>query len=356
MEEFINDMRQGKEFQFTTFCNFKRSDVKKELFKSLTNAKIEAACFWSAEMICSGYFEELWDCLIFFYSKWIHLGNVKLIHLLSRRFDFFKRICLHHQLNELRNNAMIRTLFAELVFILCVSKKKNGFNSIEIKKELFDLAEMKEILKAPSLSFCQSIMRQDEDSHELTIPINEFCYALTTKNTLQCFYWIEWLIEYETRCIKRREKIKLGRRSDICRIEKFQKDVVWILFECLFNEIEKTEKMKPFLQELYKSCVNLFHLNYNTSRGKKKKFLIFFLCSVVVEPFDPSENIVDKTQLDTLENVKNNIDKVYKQIKKNEMFGHLEYLNLIPKKTSKEKTMEQLNLVMQLGKKNINKE
>jgi hypothetical protein len=343
MTESINDMRQTKDFQYTTFCNFKRSDVKKEFLKALANSKIEAGCFWSAEMICSGYFEDLWDSLIYFYSKWVHLGNVKLVHLLSRRFDFFKRIYA----NDLtaRNHQTIRVLFAELVCVLCLSKKKNGFNSIEIKKELFDLAEMKEILKAPTLDFAKDIIREDEDSHELTVPVNEFCYALSTKNTMQCFYWIEWLLEYETRCVKRREKLKLGRRDKICRLEKFQKDMAWLIWECLQKEIDKTN-IKAFLQEIFQSCVNLFHLNYNTVRGKKKKFLLFFLCSALIEPFDMSDNIVEKSQMETLSNVKENIDKVYKQIKKNEMFGHLEYLNLIPTvKKEKEKTLEQLNLL-----------
>ena len=356
-DTLINDKRTINNFQFNTLSNFKRSDVKKEFINALLNSKIEPACFWSAEMICSGYYETLWDLLIFFYSKWIHLGNVKLIHMLSKRFDFFKRVSLHQDSDLiLRNNQTIRILFAELICVFCLSKKKNAINSVEIKKESFDLAELKEILKAPSLIYGTHIIRNDDDSTELHIPVNELCYAIQTKNTMQCFYWIEWLLEYETRCFKKKEKIKLGRRDEICKIGKYQKDIVWIIWECLYNEVNNNIKQnKSFFIEVYNSCINLFHLNYNTTRGKKKKFLIFFFCLVVTEPFDMTSNIVDKLQLDIVENVKDNIDKVYKQIKKNEVVEKLEYLNLIPKvkTSSSEKSLKQMEILMNHDMKNI---
>ena len=88
----INDVRTIKQFKNGTFSNYKKSDVKKELVKSIYNHKIEESCYWISEFICSGQFIDIWEIILLIMSKYIYLANPKLPLYINMRYQNFRDI------------------------------------------------------------------------------------------------------------------------------------------------------------------------------------------------------------------------------------------------------------------------
>jgi hypothetical protein len=322
----INDIRTEREFKGITFSEFRNVDVKKELIKNLYNAKIEPACYWSAEMICAGHYSDLWDSIIGFYSKHIHIGNPKLITYLEMRINNFKDILANGYRDQelrLRNNEKMRKLFCEIICVLCDSKKKHCYSDIKIKKEDFDLTQMTDRFKAPSIEYAESIILK-EDPKELMVAVNELAYNVSEegKNSVNACYWMEWILEFERICKSKKEKFKCERRMFASVESKCQMDVVWMIWDIFLTEA--TKRNISLLHRIVSSALNIFCLRYTSGSCKKRRPLMYFVIELFTEPYNLDENIAkDKEKI---LNIVKNINKIYKQIKKNEHSPGTDYL------------------------------
>jgi len=344
----INDIREQKHFKGVTFSEFKKSDVKKELITSLQKAKIEPACYWSAELICAGHYSDLWDTIIGFYTKHIHIGNPKLVTYLDLRISHFKDI-VNNGFNEqelrLRNSDKMRRLFCEVMCVLCEAKRRHCYADVKVKKEDFDLTHMTERFKAPNVEFANAIFLKD-DPKELFIAVNEFAYNLseTGKNSMNACYWMEWIIEFETICKQKKEKCNCERREFANVDTKCQMDIIWIIWDVF---LEEASKRSTLIQRIVNSALNIFCLRYRPGCHKKRRPLMYFIIEVFTEPFSVEEEIVkDKAKISV---ITQNIHKIYKQIKKNEHSPGTDYLYQNTKASNLEKTIEKLELMSSLG-------
>jgi hypothetical protein len=351
MESYeINDLRGDSEFRGFSFSKFKKTDVKKELLNSLINSKIEPACYWSAELICAGHYADLWEIIVLFFSKYVHLGNSNIGIYLEMRVNDFKAILNNGYSDSalrLRNNEKIRKLFCEIMCILCDAKRRHSFDNVKIKMEDLNMLSVKDKFKAPSTEYGEEVFTT-EDPKELFPFVNELAYSVTASgnNQMDACYWIEWIIEYEARCKALKEKLFCERRIFAKVDSKCQKDIVWIIWDIFLKEAEKRSKI---VSKLMNSMLSLFCLKYTTGCHKKRKNLMYLAISVLCEHFTTEKEIIRHSQLDLVNRIKQNIHLVYGQIKKNEESTGTEYLFLGMKSSNLESTIKKLDAMNSFG-------
>jgi hypothetical protein len=343
----INDIRNISEFKGISFSNYKKTDVNNQLLENINNGKLEQAIYWSSELICAGHFMDVWEVILHYTGKHIHLGNPKIIIYLQMRFEIFKSIISKGQfINEidLRNNITIRKLFAEIISILTLSNKKHSFEPIKInKEEEFDMTQMTERLKADSLHYTDGILKKD-DPKELLIAINEFSYHLScSKSTIDACYWIEWIIDFDNICKKRKKPCQCQRRNNISVENRFQKDIIWIIWDVIDYYIEKSND--NFIKKLFDSLLDIFCIKYTTAACKRRRFLLYFAVALLTEQVPNNIELMPNKPMIT--NIVDKINEVYKQIKKNEISPNTEYLfsGIKDDKAAFERSMKKMDLV-----------
>ena len=326
----INDIRLYGDFKGTSFSGYKISDVKKQFLLNMYNGKIEPACHWCAELICAGHYMDIWEILLLYLGKHIHLGNPKLPIYVSKRFDVFKNIMvqgMYYDEIQIRNNQTIRNMFAEMVTVFCISPKKNSLEAVKINREdEFDMTQISEKLKATSDDFGTHLLRK-EDPKELAICINEFAYHIHSSSThvpnmIHACYWIEWIIEFDVLCKKRKNPCKLDRRHHIPVEFKYQNDIIWIIWDAVFDCVE--QRNDDLQKQIMQSILDLFSIKYTTACVKKRRHLLYFVIEMITEPYNKLIPIV--TDKSKVENTMLHIDTIYKQIKKNEHSPKTDYL------------------------------
>jgi len=323
----INDVRSPSEFRGISFSEYKKNDVKNQLIENMMKSRLEPACYWSAELICAGHFLDLWEIILHYACKHIHLGNPKIIIYLQMRYNIFREIVSKgHFLSEidLRNDITIRKLFAEVISTLTLSNRKHSFEPIKIdREEEFDMTQMSERLKAPSVHYADGILKKD-DPKELFIAMNEFAYHISndSKSTIHACYWIEWLIDFDTICRKRREPCNAEKRSKIPVEAKFQKDIIWILWDVLDHYIRAMEN--KYIEKIFESLLQIFCIKYTTACCKKRRYLLYFAVALLTEIVPTNIDLMPNKPM--IQNVIEKINEIYKQIKKSEKSPNTEYL------------------------------
>jgi hypothetical protein len=346
----INDIRSPAQFRGVSFSKYKKTEVRKHFVEAMMKGKIEHACNWCAELICAGHYVDVWEVIFYYMAKHIHLGNPKIVIYLEMRYEVFRNIMgqgFYLSELEIRNNEKIRKLFAEIICTLTLSPKKPSFEPIKINRaEEFDMTQMTDRLKAPNMSFAEPIFKP-KDPKEIFIAVNEFAYSIACENPnmISACYWIEWVIEFDQICKGRKQPCRCEKRNQFPVESKYQRDPIWMFWETLFYYSSK--RNNPLIEKTLGSLQRMFCVKYTTASCKKRRYMLYYAIGLLTEAISMNVDILPNRQL--LQTVVDQIDEVYKQIKKNEETPKTEYLfRGLEKQRSLEKSLMQMEIVGQL--------
>jgi len=347
----INDIRAPAQFRGYSFSKYKKTEVREQFIDNLMRGKIEPACHWCAELVCAGHYDDVWESIFFFVGKYIHIGNPKIVIYLDKRLNVFRNIINQgHYTNELqlRNNSTVRRIFAEVITIIVQSVKKTSFEPVKIKRtEEFDMTQMTDRLKAPTVKFAEPVLHP-EDPKELFIAVNEFAFHISCDrpNMIQACYWIEWIIEFDIVCRGRKTPCYCKRRQ-VDVETKYQRDIIWIMWDTL---IYYSQQKNPFIETIMTSLKNLFASRYTSGACKRRKYLLYFAVELLTEPVPSNVDIMSPQCKELVEIVTAKIDTIYANIKKNEESPNTDYLfNNLEAENNMEKTLQKMDVMNSMG-------
>jgi hypothetical protein len=299
----INDIR--KNFQNITFSNYKKAHVHKELYNSIYYEKKDESLYWTCELLCSGLVLDIWNIYIQYICKHIHIHNPKLIIYVVKKFNEFKVIA--NKLNDLdlRNSEEIRNIFFTITTIIGECKKDTMLDSPKFKLNF----EISNNLKAPNVEYIQPFFKPG-DPKECFIALNELTYHLKeSKNKMDIFYWIDWLIEFELTLLK-------NKRHIVCVQRDFapNKNIVWILWEILFSF-----KYNSILERIIESLFELFKIKYTHASNKKKKCLLHVSVMYIINSINYEKPLIENSSTSNLKILNEKIILIFERIKKNEI-------------------------------------
>lgn len=339
-EFIIIDPRPLEAFKDKTFSDFKKRDVINKLFRCIEEGKIEEACYWVTECICSGYSQELFEKLIIHSSKIVHINSPKLPEYLWRKYNSFLSSYDHigkkekDQLIHLRNTQSVRNVFFDLVVTISLSPKPKRFDKYpKVVDHDFQYSTIQSKLNA-TMQILPSHVIKFTDPEELRIIMNEFFFHLKNINGgyEKACYWVAWLIQWEK--INKKKKIKFEIECrDISEVNpKYCKDCIWLLWEIILSECsERSNDIKLQVQSLYR----LFRHDYTSGKRNARLPYVYHAIGYLTFPVQfkiplrKDKNIFLQTQC--------NVNYMFKAKKNNEVKNYIAPPEKLKKETGSEK-------------------
>ena len=316
----VEDTRPQQDFRVKTISGYKVTDVQSAFKKSLTDSRLEEACHWGIELLCSGYIHKIYNCLFNIFTKNVYTNNPLLAEKLLIRFEFFvniknlftinaKKVNDKEILLKLRNVQAIRNHIVELIVILVNSNKGKSVNLPTIKT-----VSVTDKMTARDESSIQPFIKYG-DSKELQLAGNEFITALKRNDSPRALFWLSWISTIEKLTVKKTsQEYKQGFRKIANVVEKFHYDYIWLFWEIILSQVRTRDiPVKNAVISLYR----LYIFEYSHAKKAKKMPLISCAVKYLTEIYSVNTPVINNES--SLVQACGRVNSLFNEVKKNEV-------------------------------------
>ena len=119
-----------------------------------------------------------------------------------------------------------------------------------------------------------------DDPYELTIPFNEFCFSIQTRDTLRSLYWLSWILKYASHQKKTtKNTVTSAERRNQYVDSKYSRNIVWLFWDVI------NQHKNVHVESLFK----LYCLRWEPGKAKEKQTFLITAVLFITEHMDTHE-------------------------------------------------------------------
>ena len=327
MDSIITEKRECIKFSYN---NYKKSSVFSHWQKQLQIQSYEVACHWTAEIDCSGWQEMIWDKIILFNSKFVHLHCPKLPLVIVKNYleylEYHQKYALHSTKMEVAhcNQIQLRVNLCQVVGLLSLSSKGPVYQLSKVDSSKINKSEIQETVHPWVAS-----KRKSGDMNIIVKLISTMFYYLEKKSSHKTIYWLSVLLEVEKKAKKEKEVINMANRnaSVVKHYQPNAKDTddwIWLVWDALHEGCQAYYKPEACVKTIH-ALRFLFGRNYVRSKKNSRIHLLIHAMHLVNnQTLDWTKSIYPSTKSQQMiGSACKNINIMYQEIKEKGEKGQL---------------------------------
>lgn len=315
---YLEDIRILQEFKKYTFGKHIKTEVIKNFEQSCLKGEIEKACYWSYQLLASGYINQIWDKCYSIIYKNINIQNPNAPEWILEKEKLFRKMVSKKEFSKdailfTRNIQQIRNILTEIVVFICLSNKcKIDTLTYKFTNKEFDLQIFNQKTINKHKIAINNIIGPN-DSKEVILASNELYYSIIENNMQNSLYWITWIYQWEKLNIKKFKLFQVQARGIEGISSENQRDVSWLIWSVIHYIVKQKSINMLNLEKQLNSLWLLYIFNWKTSQKSKKQLIIIWYILLLTSKIDFSIPIINDIKLYI--KVISNINLMFEKIK-----------------------------------------